>query len=99
DDPRVPRVTELRGEQHQHGAEPLAARGDQVPGRVGQQLVVGVGGLDECCLDPDQIIENLRLEGGIRQIYGNCDHKLSTSSARANASNFRVCPLSAAKTN
>jgi len=45
-------------------------------------------------LDPGQVVNDLRREGGGKEIYRNCgDHMLSTSSARANASNSRVCPL------
>src|SRR6185437_11057342 len=48
---------------------------------------------------PAQVVAHLRLEGGIREVNGNCaDQLLSTSSARANTSNFRVCPFRALHT-
>ena len=92
DDPRVPGVAELRGQQHQQGPEPLAARRDGMPGSLGEELVIGMRRLHERRLDPGQIVKNLRRQGGVREIYRNCgDHILSRSSARANASSFRVC--------
>src|SRR5713101_8242273 len=70
-----------------------------MPRRLRHQFIVGVRRLAERLLDPDQIVKHLRREGGVREIYGSCgDHMLSTSSARANASNSRVCPFWAAAT-
>ncbi len=95
DDPGVPRVAELRGQQHQQGPEPLAARLDGVPGRLGEQLFAGVRRLQQRLLDPGQVAQDLRLQGGVREIYRNCcGHMLSSPSARTYASNFRVCPVS-----
>ena len=37
DQARVGRVAEVAGQEHQHGAEPLAAGGDQVRRRLGEQ--------------------------------------------------------------
>src|SRR5690349_4099966 len=65
-----------------------------MPGRLGQQFVVWVRGRGQRLLDPAEVVEHLRLEGGVRKVNGNCaDQLLSTSSARANTSNFRVCPF------
>jgi hypothetical protein len=80
------------GQQDQQGPEPLAARRDGMPGGLGKELVTGMRRLHERRLDPGQIVKNLRRQGGVREIYRNCgNHTLSRSSARANASNSRVC--------
>jgi len=79
DDPRVLRVAEPRGQQHEHGPEALAAGRDGMPGRLGQQFVVGMRRRGQQLLDPAQVVEHLRLEGGVREVNGNCaDQLLST---------------------
>jgi hypothetical protein len=57
-----------------------------MPGRLGEEFVIGMRRLDERLFDPGQIVKNLRRQGGVREIYRNCgDNTLSRSSARANA--------------
>src|SRR5689334_19150043 len=65
-----------------------------MPGRLGQQLVVWMRGRGQRLLHPAEVVEHFRLEGGVRKVNGNCaDQLLSTSSAHAYTSNFRVCPF------
>ena len=50
-EPAVPRIAELRGEQHEHRAEALAARVDQVQGGLGEQGLLGARRLPDDGLD------------------------------------------------
>ena len=59
------RVAELRGEQHQHRPEPLAARIDEVPRRLGDERVVALDRVAQQRLDRVDAGPDLGLEGGI----------------------------------
>jgi hypothetical protein len=48
----------LRGGERQHGAQPLAARRDQVVGDLGDHLDVGAG------LGQDQLVDAAHVGGG-----------------------------------
>ena len=65
DDPRVVRVAELRREQYQGGAEPLAARIDQMPGGVGEQDVLGARDILQRLLNLGQALVDVSAQGGI----------------------------------
>jgi hypothetical protein len=68
-------VTEVRGEQHQNGAEPLPPGIDEMPGSLGEQGLLRVRGLGEHLLDTDEPIGNIGREGGIGEFNGDgSDH-------------------------
>ena len=64
-DPFVARIAELRGEQHQRGAEPLAARFNQVRRRLAEEIVLRPGRPPQAVLNLGQAFDNLRRERGV----------------------------------
>ncbi len=71
-EPAVPRIAELPGEQHEHRAEALAARVDQVQRGLGKQGLLGARRIPDDGLDTREALEDVRLDGGIGEVdwYG-----------------------------
>ena len=67
-EPGVGRVAEVPGQEHEHGAEPLAAGLDEVRRRLGQEVEVGPDGLLQGLLDPVEAGAQLGLERGVGRL-------------------------------
>ncbi len=75
DDLRRPRLTEMRSEQHYRRAEPLAARVDQMPRRVGEHVAYSRGHLPQFLLDLAETGPHLGGERAVTKVHGDkCDH-------------------------
>ena len=73
------RIAELRGQNAEQRTEPLAARVDEVPRRVGDELVVRVHRDGQRTLDLVQSPAHRRLELGVVEPDPEGAHPLSTA--------------------
>ena len=73
-DPAIPGVAELRGQQHQGGAEPLAARIHEVAGGLSQQRVLRPCSLAQALLNQGEAINDLGRQRRVGEFHrDNCD--------------------------
>jgi hypothetical protein len=81
DQPRVGRVPEVRGEQHEHRTEPLPTGLEQVARRRREQLGIGLDRLRERVLHVVETPADLRFEGGVGclETGDHAAHPLTTS--------------------
>jgi hypothetical protein len=79
DDSGCRRIAELRGEQDQHGPEPLAARRHQMLGGLGQQRLLAVDRLQQQGLDVGEPLLHLR---GERVVHSQTERNGSTHRSR-----------------
>ena len=68
DEPRVGGIAEVAGEEHEHRAEPLAPRRDEMRRGLGQEVVVGADGLLQRLLDLVQPPAQRLLERGVGRL-------------------------------
>ena len=74
-DAGVAGIAEVRGEQDQGGAEPFPASIDEMPGGLGEQRLLGIGGLGQHLLDTNQAIGDVGGQVGIGKFNGDgTDH-------------------------